>query len=90
MKLLICGVPPHKIAGVPALIPNADVRCIGSKEPVRIWQQKVRPADACIVLTNLTAHKNMDIIRAVFGRNVIASPNYNEAIAAAQALAKAA
>lgn len=90
MKLLICGVPPNKVGRIGALIPKADVRCVGAKEPTRMWQQRVRPADACIVLTHLTSHKHMEIVRGVFGRNVVTSANFNEAVATANALAAAA
>lgn len=88
MKLLICGVPPNKIAGVSGQFPTADVRCIGAKESTRIWQQRVRPADACIVLTHLTSHKNMEIVRNVFGRGIISSNNLNQALATAQDLVR--
>lgn len=88
MKLLICGVPLNKMAQVPSLFPEVDVRCIGCKEPMRIWQQRVKPADICVVLTNLTSHKHMEVVRNVFGRNVVSAHGYNNAIAAAAELTK--
>ena len=80
MKVLICGLPPNKLHEVETMLHDANLHVICAGEGTKAWQRKVKPADLCVVITNLIAHHNMIRVKQVFGRSYVPVQTYNEAM----------
>jgi len=80
LNILICGVPQQKLQYLDGLVPGANLRGVSGRDSDRDWQRLVVPSDFCIIIPKHMSHKNMSVVRQVFGRRYLNADNFNHAI----------